>query len=261
MMESIREFVRYRDLLYMMIWRDIRIKYKQSVIGFMWAVFMPMVIVGAGILVRSAFAIISHTPVNIRDLAEVSVKAVPWAFFVASIRFSTSSLVSNPNLVTKIYFPKIIFPISAMFSQMFDLAVASLLLAVVLAFIGAGISVQLLWVPLLFVLLVLFATGLGILLSAANLFYRDVKYVVEVIVTFAIFVTPVFYDASMFGKWAKILMLNPVAPILEGIGAATVYHRAPDVWWLLYSAGVSLPLFACGSVFFTKLEPLFAERI
>ncbi|MGD0485608.1 MAG: ABC transporter permease [Syntrophorhabdales bacterium] len=261
MMESIGEIIKYGDLLYMMVWRDIRIKYKQSVIGIMWAVFMPMVIVGTGILVRYGFALASHAPVDFNDLAAVSVKAVPWAFFVSTIRFSTGSLVGNPNLVTKIYFPKIIFPISSMFSQMFDLAIASGLLAVVLAFMRIGLSVHLLWVPILLALLVLCATGMGILLSAANLFYRDVKYLVEVVVTFAIFFTPVFYDVSMFGKWAYIFLLNPLAPILEGIAACVVHHRMPQIEWILYSAAASLAIFACAFAFFTKLEPLFAERI
>jgi len=261
MMESIGEIIKYGDLLYMMVWRDIRIKYKQSVIGIMWAVFMPMVIVGAGIVVRYGFALASHALVDFNDLAAVSVKAVPWAFFVSTIRFSTGSLVGNPNLVTKIYFPKIIFPISSMFSQMFDLAIASGLLAVVLAFMRIGLSVHLLWVPILLALLVLCATGMGILLSAANLFYRDVKYLVEVVVTFAIFFTPVFYDVSMFGKWAYIFLLNPLAPILEGIAACVVHHRMPQIEWILYSAAASLAIFACAFAFFTKLEPLFAERI
>ncbi len=261
MKESIREFIKYRDLLYMMVWRDIRVKYKQSVIGLMWAVFMPMVIVGAGVLVRSGFALVSHVPIDVKDLAAVSVKAVPWAFFVASIRFSTNSLIGNPNLVTKIYFPRVIFPISAMLSQMFDLVTASGLLAAVLAFMRIGLSIHVLWVPALLALLVLLTTGAAILLSAANLSYRDVKYLVEVIVTFAIFFTPVFYDVSMFGKWAHILLLNPLAPILEGLGAVAVYHRAPDVPWVLYSAAVSLAVFACAFTFFTKVEPLFAERI
>jgi ABC-type polysaccharide/polyol phosphate export permease len=260
-MESIGEIIKYGDLLYMMVWRDIRIKYKQSVIGIMWAVFMPMVIVGTGILVRYGFALASHAPVDFNDLAAVSVKAVPWAFFVSTIRFSTGSLVGNPNLVTKIYFPKIIFPISSMFSQMFDLAIASGLLALVLAFMRIGLSVHLLWVPILLALLVLCATGMGILLSAANLFYRDVKYLVEVVVTFAIFFTPVFYDVSMFGKWAYIFLLNPLAPILEGIAACVVHHRMPQIEWILYSAAASLAIFACAFAFFTKLEPLFAERI
>ena len=261
MMESIGEIIKYGDLLYMMVWRDIRIKYKQSVIGIMWAVFMPMVIVGTGILVRYGFALASHAPVDFNDLAAVSVKAVPWAFFVSTIRFSTGSLVGNPNLVTKIYFPKIIFPISSMFSQMFDLAIASGLLALVLAFMRIGLSVHLLWVPILLALLVLCATGMGILLSAANLFYRDVKYLVEVVVTFAIFFTPVFYDVSMCGKWAYVFLLNPLAPILEGIAACVVHHRMPQIEWILYSAAASLAIFACAFAFFTKLEPLFAERI
>src|SRR5271165_3016859 len=102
------QVLRYRDLLWMMIWRDIRVKYKQSVLGVMWAVLMPATIVLAGLVVKFAMAKVSGKPMVVEDLANVSVRAVPWAFFVASLRFGTNCLVANPNLVTKIYFPKVI---------------------------------------------------------------------------------------------------------------------------------------------------------
>ena len=113
MHQYLRELAQYRDLLYMLTWRDIRIKYKQSIMGFMWAIFMPLLIVSAGVLVRYAFSRLSGVPLAWKDIAEVSVKAVPWAFFVSSIRFSTLSLIANTNLVTKIYFPRELFPLAA----------------------------------------------------------------------------------------------------------------------------------------------------
>src|SRR5689334_990971 len=106
MFQYTRELSRFRDLLYMLVWRDISIKYKQSVMGLLWAVLMPLLIVCAGALVRYAFSEVSHQPLAGTDIAAVSVKAIPWAFFVASVRFSTLSLISNTNLVTKIYFPR-----------------------------------------------------------------------------------------------------------------------------------------------------------
>jgi len=250
-----------RDLLYMLTWRDIRIKYKQSIMGFLWAILLPMVIVLAGVTVRYAFSWITRAPLELADIASVSVRAVPWAFFVSSIRFASTSLISNRDLVTKIYLPREVFPIAAMLSQLVDFAVASVVMLVVLAVLGVGASVELLWLPVLVILLVLLTTGLGVLLSAASLFFRDVKYLVEVVLTFAIFFTPVFYDVRMFGPWAPVLMLNPIAPLLEGVANAVVLHTAPPLAWLGYSTGVSLVTFLAALRVFHKLEPYFAESV
>ncbi len=261
MIESVRELIRYRELLFMIAWRDVRVRYKQSVMGVMWAIFMPMIIVSAGILVKYGLALVSNKPMDFADIGVVSVKAVPWAFFIGSVRFATNSLVGNANLVTKIYFPRVVFPIAAITSQLFDFAIAAGLLVVVLIIIRIGVGLHVLWTPVLIALLVLQSAGIGIFLSAANLFYRDVRYLVEVILTFAIFFTPVFYDVALFGEWGRLLMLNPVAPILEGLSHTVVKHEAPDTLWLLYSAVVSVSMFLFAFSVFRKVEPLFAERI
>jgi ABC-type polysaccharide/polyol phosphate export permease len=245
----------------MMTWRDIQIKYKQSIMGFLWAIFMPAVIVAAGIAIRLAFFHVSAEPLRRTALLAIAVKSLPWAFFVASIRFSSVALISNQNLLTKIYFPRLVFPVAAIASQLFDFLIASAVLAVALAFFGVGASALLLWVPLLIAILVLLALGLGILLSAANLFFRDVKYVVEVILTFAIFFTPVLYEVEMFGHGAHLLFLNPIAPILEGLRACVLLHQAPDPFWTAYSAGVAVLLLVLSCWSFLRLEPLFAESI
>lgn len=257
----IHQVLRYRDLLRMMIWRDIRVKYKQSLLGVLWAVLMPATIVLAGLVVKFAMAKVSGKPMVVEDLANVSVRAVPWAFFVASLRFGTNCLVGNANLVTKIYFPKVIFPLSAVLSQFVDFLIASCVLAIILVALGVSPSLNLLWLPLLVAILVILAAGMAIFLSAASLFFRDVKYLVEMILTFAIFFTPVFFDANLFGEWKNLLLLNPVAPILEGISSIVVGRAGLNPVWLLYSGMISLMVF-CGSlVFFERLEPLFAESI
>lgn len=261
MSQSLQELVKYRDLLYMLTWRDIRLKYKQSIMGFMWAILMPVLIVSAGVLVRYAFSHVSGHPVLPEDIAEVSVKAIPWAFFVSSLRFSTLSLVSNTNLVTKIYFPRELFPLAATLSQVFDLAVAAVTLAVVLTIAGIGASAQLLWIPLLIILLVSLVLALAIFLSALALFFRDVKFIVEVLLTFGIFFTPVFYEVEMLGQWASILLLNPLAPILEGFAACIVHHEAPALGWLLYSGVFSSVALVMSYRLFRFLEPAFAEYI
>jgi ABC-type polysaccharide/polyol phosphate export permease len=252
---------RFRDLLYMLTWRDICIRYKQSVLGLLWAVLMPTVIVLAGVIVKMALSMVSGTEVSQRDLALVTVKAVPWAFFVAAIRFSTTCLIGNANLVTKISFPKVVLPISAVLAQLFDFAIAFVVLVGVLLCLGVGLSATVLWVPVLILVLVALTTGLSIFLAAAALFFRDVKYLVEVFLTFAIFFTPVFYEVSLFKGWGELLLLNPVAPILEGLAAVTVDETAPNLVWLGYSAAASVASLGGACLFFRKFEPAFAECI
>ena len=121
MREELRELYKYRELLYMIAYRDIKVRYKQSIMGFMWAVLMPVLIVMSGIVVRYAYALAAHAPLKTADIASVAVKSLPWAFLVSSIRFACLSLINNKDLVTKIYFPKEIFPIAAVMASLFDL--------------------------------------------------------------------------------------------------------------------------------------------
>jgi lipopolysaccharide transport system permease protein len=261
MREMVHELIQYRHLLFMLTRRDIRIRYKQSVMGFLWAIFMPMVIVGAGILVKKAISMLSGNPMELSQLASVSVKAIPWAFFMGSVRFAAGSLIGNINLVTKIYFPREVLPISATLANLLDFAVASILLAVILLFAKIGISVYLLWIPILILLLILNTVGIGMFLSCANLFFRDVKYIVEVILTFGIFFTPVFYEAKMFGKWETILLLNPIGSILEAINDVVVLHQAPNLYWVGYSAIWAIGGLLLAWTIFHKAEYAFAENI
>jgi len=261
MLSLFRTLRRHRDLLYMLTLRDIKIKYKQSVMGFLWAILMPLIITSAGVVVKVGFAKVSGRPVVTEDIVGVSVKALPWAFFVASIRFGTMSLTSNANLVTKIAFPRAVFPLSAVASQFVDFSVAAAVLIVVLAIAPIQIGAVVLLAPVLIAILVVLVAGLVLLLSAANLFFRDVKYIVEVVLTFAIFFTPVFYDAAMFGRWGEILLLNPIAPILEGLNACIVQHRAPSWAWTLYSAAWAAVLLLLAPAVFQRLEPKFAESV
>lgn len=257
----IRELIQYRHLLFMLAWRDIKIKYKQSIMGFLWAIFMPLIIVAAGILVKKAFSMLSDEPMSLTQLTSVSVKAIPWAFFVSSIRFATNSLTSNMNLVTKIYFPREIFPFSAVLACFFDFMIASGVLIIILMIAGIGASIYLFWLPVLVILMVILAAGLGMLLACANLFFRDVKYIVEVVLTFGIFFTPVFYEAEMFEKWASVLLLNPIGAILECINAVVVLHRSPSIFWLSYSVVWAFGGLLISWSIFHRSEFSFAENI
>ena len=260
-MSSLKKLYRYRELLYMLAWRDVRVRYKQSVMGILWAILMPMLIVGAGALVRFAFAEFTNTKVTAEDMASVMVRAVIWAFFVSAIRFGTNSLVTNSNLVSKIAFPKEVFPIAAVLSSLFDFAVAAVVTFLVLLAIGILPSAEaLIAVPLL-LLMVVQAMGLALLLSSLNLFFRDVKYLVEIFLTYAIFFTPVLFSADMLGRWEYLLMLNPISPLLEGMSDVLVNGSPPAPSWTLYSTVFSFLLLFGGYALFKQLEAKFAERI
>ena len=219
------EFWPYRGLAYELTRRDIRVRYKQTVMGFAWAVLMPMLIVLSGSLVRFAMAYVGGGHLTMAELAGISVKAIPWAFFVGSLGFATTSLVGNANLMTKIYFPREMLPLSATLAQAFDSAIAVTALLIVCPFLGVHYGLAILWAPLLGACIVLFTSGTAMLAGCANLFFRDVKYLVQVCLTFGIFMTPVFVEPEMFGRLgARIMMLNPLAPLLEGLRLSIVYR-------------------------------------
>jgi ABC-type polysaccharide/polyol phosphate export permease len=261
MKEELRELYKYRELLYMLTYRDIKVRYKQSVMGFLWAILMPILIVMAGIVVRYAYTLASGKHLETADIVSVAVKSLPWAFLVSSIRFGCNSLTTNRELVTKIYFPKEIFPMAAVLASLFDFFVASVALLILLLVIRISWSVYLLWTPVLLLTMVVLATGIGMIVSAASLFFRDVKYLVEVLLTFGIFFTPVFYDVRMLGNKGKWMLLNPAAPILDGLSSCVARQQSPDLSWLAYSCGFAMLVLLGGYFFFKHLEPAFAESI
>jgi ABC-type polysaccharide/polyol phosphate export permease len=258
---DILRLTRFSELLYMLTWRDIRVRYKQSIMGFLWAILTPSLVIGAGVLVRLGLARYAGREISTEEIMSLMVRAVPWTFFVAALRFGTNSLISNTSLVTKVAFPKEVFPISAILSSLFDFAIAGAALLLIIFAMGWMPSLHVLWAVILLLILTSFTAGLTLLLSAANLFFRDVKYLVEIVLTYAIFLTPVLYDASFVGEWQNVLMLNPVAPVLEGLANSVVFHRNPDPLWTAYSATVSVIALVVGYWSFIKLEVKFAESI
>ncbi len=260
MFKVVREIIEYRDLLYMLLFRDIRVRYKQSIMGFFWAIFMPALIVLSGIIVKKAMSILSHTPLNAQQIGFVMVKSLPWSFFISSIRSTTQSLVQSAQLITKVYFPRIIIPLATVLARAYDFFIASLVLIVLLAVARVGVSVQLLWLPVILLGLFLLTLSVGLITSAGNLFFRDVRYIVEVFLMFGIFYSPVFYEPELFGKYKVLLMLNPISGYLESIKNVIVLHKAPDEWFA-YSLAVSVVLFVISVFIFTQMEKRFAERV
>jgi ABC-type polysaccharide/polyol phosphate export permease len=246
--------------------------------GFAWAVLMPLLIVLSGSLVRFAMAYVGGRHLTMEELAGIAVKGIPWSFFVGSIGFATTSLVGNANLLTKIYFPREMLPLSATLAQAFDSAIAVTVLLIVCPLLGVDYGLAILWAPVVGACMVLFTSGTALLAGCANLFFRDVKYLVQVSLTFGIFVTPVFFEPEMFGAvGARVMMLNPLAPLLEGLRLSIVYNhnlltplvvagRHGDVlawspWYLVYSAASAVITFMAGLVVFHRAEKKFAEYV
>jgi ABC-type polysaccharide/polyol phosphate export permease len=280
---DLREIVRdelwgHRGLLYELIRRDIRVRYKQTALGFAWAVLMPMLIVMAGATVRYAMAYVGGRHLGVQDVAGIAIKAVPWAFFVGSMSFATISLVGQANLVTKIYFPREVLPLASTLAQAFDASVGIVTLFVAFALLDIHYGFAVLWAPPLALVALLLTVGLALFLSCANLFYRDVKYVVQVFLTFGIFFTPVFFEPEMFGPLgARLMMLNPLAPIMEGLRLSVVLgHNLADTlvvpgrhgavvawspWYLVYAATLAVLVFVSGLLVFHRAESKFAEYV
>ena len=261
MYQTFVEVFRYRDLLLMLTLRDLKVRYKQAAMGFLWAIFMPIIAVCAGIIIKKAMAVVAQRPLDVAGIVSISVKVLPWTFFVSSIRFAVQSLVGNSALVTKIYFPRVVLPLSSTLACFFDLCVAIPVLIILLTILNVGVSIHLLWLPVFVVLLFSYTFGLGLLLASANLFFRDVKYIVETILMFGIFFTPVFYEASAFARWKFIMLLNPLGSILEELNRTVVLQQAPEPIWMGYAIVSSLFMLWFGLFVFTSKENVFAENI
>jgi lipopolysaccharide transport system permease protein len=269
---------RSRDLLYQLARRDLRIRYKQAIMGVGWAVFMPLLIVCAGLLIRLAMATVSGSTLNKAAIVGIMVKSLPWAFFVGAIGTSVTSLTGNMNLVSKVYFPREVLPLGTILAQSFDSLIGAASVACILAFLGVRPTVALVWVPLLAALVFLVTLAAALFLSCANLFFRDVKYIVQVLLMFGIFFTPVLYEPAMLPPTAATLaMLNPLAPLIVGLrlvvteghnlleplsqmtkhGVAVVWQP----WYLVYSAVWALAGLGFSATLFHRLEFVFAEYV
>jgi ABC-type polysaccharide/polyol phosphate export permease len=267
-----------RDLLRHLVRRDIRVRYKQSAMGLAWVLLMPTLVVFSGMIVRLAVAQHGGAPLDRAVVGGLALKSVPWGFVVGGLGFATASLVTNQNLVTKIYFPREVLPLAALLTQGFDSGLALLAVIVALPFLGLTVGPALLWVPLLLVLLFLQVLAAGLILSCGNVFFRDVRYIVQVVLTFGIFFTPVFYEPAMLGAQGSLLvMLNPVAPLLEGLrlvaieghdlltpltvssGTELLYAWRP--WYLLYSAAWAVGGLGVATPVFRNSVTSFAEYI
>lgn len=261
MIRDLKKLYHAREILYMLTWRDVAIRYKQSIMGLLWAVLLPGLVVTAGLMVRLVVAQYTSSELTTDDLASIMVRATAWSFFISALRFGTNSLIGNNNLVSKLSFPKEVFPLAATLAALFDFLIACAVVTVMLLLIGWRPSLEALWALPIFGLVFLLGTGVTLFLSAANLFFRDVKYLVEIFLTYAIFFTPVLYDADYVGKWRTYLLLNPISPLLEALAASLVRHEVPEWRWTAYGAAWAVIAIVVGYRVFKRLEARFAESI
>jgi homopolymeric O-antigen transport system permease protein len=269
------DLVRFRELLFELTLRDIRIRYKQAVMGFLWAILTPLVVVLSGWILRVAFGRLYGEAPNDVVMAGVAIKSLGWAFFVGALAFGTASITANLNLVTKTYFPREILPLASVLTQLVDAAIGVAALSLALPFFGVHLSLGFLWVIPLILALVMITTGAVLLGSCANVFFRDAKHVVQLVLSFGIFFTPVFFNADAFGSFgSRLIMLNPLSPVLEGLRLAIVHqhdlllpllsdqgHLVWTPWYLAYLGLWAVGLLTISAVIFHRAEFVFAEYV
>jgi ABC-type polysaccharide/polyol phosphate export permease len=274
---AIQELWESRELVGQLVLRDVRVRYHQAIMGFAWALFMPLLIVLSGTLVRVAMATVSGSALAPTVLGSTAVKGIMWAFFAGALGTGTQSLLANKQLFTKLYFPREVLPLAAVLAQCVDTAIGAGALALLLPFLGLTLSWALLWIPLLAVLMFLFTLAVCLFTSCANLFFRDVKYIVQVLLTFGIFLTPVFFEPVMLGPvGGRLMMLSPISPLIEGMRLVIIEGHGllqPLVvanshgvgvlswtpWYLLYSAAWAIGGLAVSMRIFRRSAVVFAE--
>ena len=256
--EAVAEQLEYRELLRQMTLRDLRVRYKQAAMGFAWAIFMPLVntIVFSAIFTRVA---VIETPVAYPVFAFCGLWV--WNFFTSALRFSVTSLTSNANLVSKVYFPREIFPFSAVLVCLIDFAVGSVVLVSLMIWYDIPVGAHVFWLPVVLAVHFSFTAAVGLILAMSNLFFRDVKYLFEVVITVWMFAAPVVYPVDRVeGTLGLLLRLNPMTPILDAYRAVLLFNAPPPAT-LAWAGAVALVALACSWLTFHRLEFRFAEYI
>jgi lipopolysaccharide transport system permease protein len=255
---DLRDLWTRRELLYFLTWRDIKIRYKQTAMGASWAVLQPLVMM---LIFAVFFGMLGVPTDGLPYLLFFYSGLLPWTFFSNAVGQSSASLVANSNLITKVYFPRVLIPAATVGSCLVDLAVASIILVGLMLYYGFMPGWSLLMLPALIGLTVLLALGVGTWLAALMVKYRDVRHILPFALQVWFFVTPIIYPVSILPeRWRWLLYLNPMAGVAEGIRAA-VAGRALSWQPLTFSAAVTLALLVFSVRAFNRLEKSFADLI
>jgi homopolymeric O-antigen transport system permease protein len=257
--EMYHEQVDYREVLWSMTRRDIVLRYRQAIMGFGWAIAMPVLnMVVFSVIFTRVTTIETSLPYPIFAYAGL----LPWNLFQSSLRFATSSMTTNTVLVTKIYFPREMFPFSAILVCLVDFVVAATILVGLMAYYGIGVTWTVFFLPVVLVVQLAFTSGIALLLAMGNLFFRDVKYLQEVVVAAWMFATSVVYPVDQIdGKLGLVLQLNPMTPIIDAYRACLLRGELPAAEPFLAASVISFATLALAWVAFHRAEFRFAENI
>ena len=260
-----RELREYRDLFYFLVWRDIKVLYKQTVLGFSWAIIRPVFSMIVFSLIFGGLADVPSDGVPYPIFAYAAL--LPWTYFSTAMGKSTSSLVTNARMLTKVYFPRLVIPMTPVLAGLVDFAIASLVMAALMIGYGIVPTVYVLLLPLLILLMVLTAAGIGMWLSALAIQYRDIKHAMTFMTQLLMYAAPVVWPVSLiiekFPEWGETIRLiyglYPMAGIIEGFRSALL-GTTPMPWDLIGIGALSAVLFAVsGAFYFRRMERVFAD--
>lgn len=258
---NLRDLWVYRELVFFMVWRDLKVRYKQTMLGAAWAIIQPVMTM---LVFNFIFGRVAKVPSDGIPYPIFSYTALlPWGLFVAALNQASRSLTSNQNMITKIYFPRLVLPLSSILAGLVDFAIAFVILIGMMIYYRVTPSWNALWALPLFLLLALVtALGVALWLSAINVQYRDVNYALPFLTQFWLFITPVAYSSKIISaNWQLIYSLNPMAGVVNGFRWALLNAgNGPDaaVW---VSAGISLLILVSGLFYFRNMERTFADMI
>jgi lipopolysaccharide transport system permease protein len=257
--EMLREFVTYRELLYQMTRRDLLLRYKQTIMGIGWAVLMPLTNTAVfSVIFMRVVALDTGMPYPL--FAYTGLAA--WNFFASSTRFAVNSLTSNPNLVSKVYFPREVFPFSAVIVSLADFGVSVVVIAIMMAYYGIAPGPTALLIPVVVLVQILLTAGCALLLAVGNLFFRDVKYLFEVAISIAMFATSAVYPTSTIGGTLGLLLANnPMTILFDAYRDLLIFGRLPAAGPFAATALFSLVFFIWAWFTFHRSEYKFAENI
>ncbi len=256
---NLRELWTYRELLYFLAWRDVKVRYKQTVLGAAWAILQPLLTMAvfAIFLGRLAHIASDGLPYPLFSFAGL----VPWTYFATAVTSGAMSIVGSQQLISKVYFPRLIIPLAATVTPLVDFAIAMVMLVAMLLWYHAVPSAAIVWLPLLVVLAVATAFATSLWLSTLTVLYRDVRYIVAFLMQFWMFATPVAYPASLVPEqWRLLYGLNPMTGVVEGFRWALVGGPSPGPI-VAASAVVVIAMLTAGLVFFRRAEGTFADVI
>lgn len=258
---NLRDLWVYRELIFFMIWRDIKVRYKQTLLGATWAVIQPVMTM---LVFNFIFGSVAKVPTDGIPYPIFSYTALlPWGLFVTALNQASRSLTSNNNMITKVYFPRLVLPIASVLAGLVDFAIAFVIMLGMMWYFNVTPTLSVLWtLPLFLLLAIITALGVALWLSAINVKYRDVNYALPFLTQFWLFITPVAYSASVIAeKWQLVYSLNPMAGVVNGFRWALLgAGNGPDAA-LWVSVGISVLILVSGLFYFRNMERTFADTI